>query len=384
MPPIATPDIKPLPRVHRHLIFVAAITVFIIAVPSLVFYATGYRLNFFDEESNITSVGGMYVTSDLREVDMYLDDEIINDMRAFQNATYIQNLQSGVHQIHVQGEGVQTWVKELPVYSHIVTEAQSFNMPTVPQIRLITQWISPESASVLFKDATSTQFAFASTTNSFFLSTTSATTTFSSNSEYEYVLSLFASSTEEELLLKAQKEALQKERFAFSTTKPPLATSTATSTKVWRDIELSESEGEVYAQWVGEPQGIPYYFCVKHENASTTNGSYGAHVYDSLIAEYGTTSKFNNALQVTDRLCRTKIRIDRLWQTVQWFDFYPDNRDHVLMLLEDGLYVVEIDDRSWQNAQLLYPGKNLKVLLDGGRIYINDGEYYLEVFTRIQ
>lgn len=384
MPPIVTPEVKPLPRIHRHLIFIAAIAVFVIAVPSFVFYATGYRLNFFDEESNITSVGGMYVTSELREVDMYLDNEVINNMRVFQNATYIQNLQSGLHQIHVQGEGVQTWVKELPVYSHIVTEAQSFNMPVIPQIRLVTQWISPESDSVLFEDATSTQFAFASTTNSFFLASSSATTTFSSNSEYDYVLTLFASSTEQELLLKAQKEALQKERFAFSTTGVPLDTTIATTTKVWRDVELSESAGEVYARWVGDMQSIPYYFCIRYENASTTNMRYGAHVYDSLVAEYGTTSEFINALKVTDRLCRTKIRIDRLGQEVQWFDFYPDNREQVLMLLEEGLYVVEVDDRSWQNAQLLYPGENLKALLDGGRIYINDGEYYLEVFTRVQ
>jgi hypothetical protein len=72
-----------------------------------------------------------------------------------------------------------------------------------------------------------------------------------------------------------------------------------------------------------------------------------------------------------------------LWQTVKWFDFMPDNENLVLMLLDDGLFVIEADDRAWQNTQLLYPGKDLEVLLDGGRIFVKDGDYYLEVFTEI-
>ena len=82
-----------------------------------------------------------------------------------------------------------------------------------------------------------------------------------------------------------------------------------------------------------------------------------------------------------DRVCRIDIRIDRKWQEVIWFDFLPNRSDLVLMLLEDGLYVVEIDDRSWQNVQLLYPGTDLVVLLDAGRVMVKDGEYILEVFT---
>jgi hypothetical protein len=53
------------------------------------------------------------------------------------------------------------------------------------------------------------------------------------------------------------------------------------------------------------------------------------------------------------------------------------------MHLSDGLYAVEVDDRAWQNTQLLYPGTDIHVVQDGGRIYVQDGEYYLEVFTEI-
>ncbi|MFT5849218.1 MAG: hypothetical protein ACI9H6_000018 [Patiriisocius sp.] len=382
------PEVKPLAHGHRRFIFIASVSIFCIAVPALVFYATGYRLNFFDASSdNITSVGGMYVSSELRDVEMYLDEEQVDDMRVFQNASYIQNLNSGMHQIHVQGEAIQTWVKELPVYSHIVTEAQSFNMPAVSQIRVVNQWNTADNLAVLFDEATSTKFAHASITNSFFLATTTATSTYTTNPEHEYIGTLFASSTEIALLLQQQRDALQLPRFNFST---PVATTTvatttmATTTKTWRDIELSETQGEVVARWVGSDKDIPYYFCVNHTDVTTTIATYGAHVYGGLVSEYGSSTDPSYILEASDRLCRSQIRIDRLWQEVAWFEFYPNNRDHVLMLLQDGLYVVEIDDRAWQNTQLLYAGTDLQVVLDGGRIFIEDDTYFVEVFTEIQ
>mgnify|MGYP001075583837 CR=1 FL=1 len=381
------PEVQPLAHGHRRFIFIASLVIFCIAVPALVFYATGYRLNIFATDSdNITSVGGMYVSSELREVEMYLDDEQVDDMRVFQNASYIQNLDSGIHAIHVQGEGVQTWVKDLPVYAHIVTEAQSFNMPVVPQMRLVTQWSTDQGASVLFEPATSTLFAHASVTNNFFTATSTATTTYTTNSEYQYISTLFASSSETEILLAEQRAAQELPRFNFSTPIQATTSTTtlATTTKTWRDVQLFESADEVYAHWVGSEEDIPYYFCVNHTNASTTTAVYGEHVYDSIVTEYGTSTDITNGVYVSDRLCRTSIRVDRLWQKVSWFDFYPSNRDHVLMLLEDGLYVVEIDDRAWQNTQLLYPGTDLQVLLDGGRIFIEDGVYFGEVFTEVQ
>ncbi len=53
------------------------------------------------------------------------------------------------------------------------------------------------------------------------------------------------------------------------------------------------------------------------------------------------------------------------------------------MHLSDGLYVVEVDDRSWQNTQLLYPGEDITVVQDGGRIYVADEDSYVEVSTVI-
>ncbi len=43
------------------------------------------------------------------------------------------------------------------------------------------------------------------------------------------------------------------------------------------------------------------------------------------------------------------------------------------MVLEDGIYVVEIDDRSWQNVQPLMLGNNLSMYIENGNIFVYDG-----------
>jgi len=53
------------------------------------------------------------------------------------------------------------------------------------------------------------------------------------------------------------------------------------------------------------------------------------------------------------------------------------------MHLSDGIYVVEIDDRAWQNTQLLYPGTKLDLIIDGERIMVKDNNAYFEVYTEL-
>ena len=118
-----------------------------------------------------------------------------------------------------------------------------------------------------------------------------------------------------------------------------------------------------------------------YQGEKKTSSEYGKHVTEALLKQFKGSSNLS-ALQ-GERVCRSDIRIDRLGKEVLWFDFFPDSGDLVLLHLEDGLYVVEVDDRAWQNTQLLYPGEDIHVVQDGGRIYVKDGEYYVEVFTEI-
>ncbi len=377
-----TIEMKPLSQKKRRFVFLLSLALFLFAVPFSVFYAIGYRFDFSSELTSIKSVGGLYVRNDIDATEIYVNNEPVHDMRVFQRAAYIQNLEAGVHRLHVQGNNVQTWVKNLPVYAHFVTEVASFNMPKVPQIRIITQWSDPlDGRGVVFDAATTTAFDFASSTTQLRLASSTATSSLVVNPEYAYVASLIASSTEMHQLLHG--EEIEPFRFdtEHATSIPYIDLLNATTTRTWRDVSLYEQDGEVYVSWNGNPEDVPYYYCVVYQGEKKTTAQYGKHITEALQKQFKGIANLN-AL-IGERVCRNDIRIDRLGKKVLWFDFFPDSVDLVLMHLEDGLYVVEVDDRSWQNTQLLYPGTDIHVVQDGGRIYVQDGEYYIEVFTEI-
>lgn len=375
------PEVQPLPFKQRRVAFMLTLLIFIIAVPTFVFYAIGYRFDFSNELRNIHAVGGMYISAEVDDIAIYVDDKPVENMRIFQNAAYVQNLDAGLHQVHVQGNNLQTWVKVLPVYAHFVTEGGSFNMPERPQIRLITKYVTAGGASVVSPAATTT-FAFASTTNTFLVTERIATSTREVNPEYEYVSTLIASSTSQRTLLQ-QIEMNIRQPFKFNDLELP-ATTSATTTQEFRNTRLFLTAGEVQAEWIGDRNRQPYYYCVTYRGAQSTGLGYGSHVMADLRTEYGDTIDFTDPDLIGSRLCRDTIRIDRKHQSVQYFNFLPNSESHVLMQLQDGVYVVEIDDRAWQNVQLLYPGDYLEVVVTGGQIFIKDGEHYLEVYTELQ
>lgn len=381
---ISRPTVEPLARSHRRHIFWLCLVIFFIALPSLWFYTTGYRFEWNGTDHSIVGVGGLYISTDMTNPHFFVDESEITNFRLFRKASYIQNLVEGKHSVHVQGEGVQTWAKDLPINSYIVTEAFSFNLPVVPRVRPITQYTTATGTAVFQVLSTSSlPFRNASSTVTFIATTSKATTTLIADTEYLYVKSLFASSTVAsstfaQKIVKSVEQGLRNSE---------VATTSATTTKEWRNVRLFEGDGEVYATWLGSADKIPYYYCVDTVRATTTAQEYGTHVYESLIhtaMRLGSTTRERAALSLEgQRGCRDRIRVDRKWQQIHWFDFYPNSTDLVLMLLDNGLYVVEIDDRSWQNTQLLYGGSDLKVVLDGGRIYVNDHGFYAEVFTSL-
>lgn len=378
----AEPLIKPLDYKKRTWFFRSLFLVFAVLLPMVIFYATGYRFDFTKTSPNIISTGGLYMSVPAESGEIYINDEIVRDIRVFRRASYIQNLSAGVHRVHVQGEGLQTWVKELPVRAHIVTEAESFNMPEVPQVRLISNWLAG-GVSVYPGVSTTTiasDFSFASGTERVVASSTLATTTLDQNQEYEFVISLFGTSTSEGTLVERVVQGVN-DAFTFPNASSS-ATTTATTTVILNNMKLSEVDGEVYAMWLGGETEIPYYFCVNYTAASSTAANYGEHVYEG-VASVLATMPVTESQNITGRICRETIRIDRLGQDYEMFTFFPGSTDLVLMHLTEGLYVVEIDDRAWQNTQLLYPGTDLEVTVDGENIYIKDRGYILEVLTEI-
>jgi hypothetical protein len=373
------PIVEPLSYWRRKLIFGLLLGAFLLSLPVFIFYATGYRYDFFSDKPSITATGGLYLAAEALESTIFLDEIEVTNARVFRNASYIQGLQPGMHRVHVQTPGRNTWVKNLSVYPHIVTEAEAFNLPLVPQIRPVTEYQTVRGEAV-FVVASSTLpiFSFASSSVPLFISTSTATSTYRLNPEYVLVKDLFAEqASTTAMLLKIEKS------FSFATTTIDLAKEAGTTTVTRDNLSLYKSGDDVFVEALGVGRQIPHYFCTNQvSTTSSPDLKLGASLSEVVEEELIFQDNLNEIVS-GERECRTTIRIDRRSQTVHDFDFFPDNEDLVILTLDDGLYVIEIDDRAWQNAQVLYPGQNLKTLVHGGGIFVKDGNKILEALTDI-
>lgn len=377
--------VKPLPYKTRQRTFGLLFLVFALSLPFLYLYATGYRFD-LEKPTNFVSTGGIYVAVEQSGADIYIDDELVRETRTFRKAFYAQSLDAGTHRVHVQKDGYHTWVKELPVSKHLVTEAEAFNLPLVPQVRVISKFVSATGTMVVRAPLTQ-----ASSTNEL-LATTSPTTkgafALRENEEFKTLIAHFgttSTSTKEDSTAQHLKDLIQKTASSSENAE------TATSTIVSGGVKLYEQGSDVFATWVGSFEDMPYYYCAP-DFAPYATGS--ATTTNVLPAVEGTESLENLPLDETmimhpiqtlskNTVCDPTIRIDRKWQDVHSFYFYPGSTDFVMLVLEDGVYVVEVDDRAWQNVQPLFLGTNLRVYVENRNVYVYDGEiiYQISVTT---
>ncbi len=379
------PLLHTLPIQQRARFFWSLVLIFIIALPVVIFHTTGYRLTMVDDRAAITPTGGIYLTTMTDQVEVFVDEQRVASPRLFRSAYYVQNVPVGQRRIVVQGEGLQTWVKELPIDPYLVTEAAAFTTPERPQIRLIHQFET--ATGTLGVSSTSTPEWLTIPTTTIVLEPTTLALPLATSSqwqlrdEHSFVASLFGTTTRKSLL-QPPPDPLPPFRFA-TTTEVMLATTTVSESIVQSGIELFERDGEVYAGWVGSWQRVPYYFCILDSALSTIATRYGEHVADQVAdLRQATTSRLLPSS--SGRVCRPEIRLDRMKQDVFWLDFMPGQRDVVLLLLEDGLYVTEIDDRSWQNSQRILAGDAFQVAVFGSRIYVKEGDWLAELILTIE
>ncbi len=389
-----TPNVQPLPHARRQVLFISLVTLFIFAVPVFVFYATGYRYNIFSPDAVITATGGLYISILSDTGELYLNEEPVRDVRIFRNASYLQNLMPGIQRVHVQAPLLHTWVKELPVYAHIVTEAEAFLLPVVPQIRVISEYVTATGSPVIVVQSASSSIAlssFASTSIPIYATTSRATTTYLRNTEFDYIVQLFGTSSESEDSLLGRVVGGVTDAFQFApipgSGTSSLVTSTATTTREWNNIELFARGREVFAQYIGPEWDTPYYFCVPINSLASTTELYGAQVMHGVSMALASTPNQSTTIKTltesSSRICRKEIRIDTNYQNVHYFDFFPGSSDLIVVHLDDGVYVVEVDDRAWQNMQKIYPASAEEVLIEGGQIYIKEGTQFLELFTTL-
>lgn len=371
--------VEPLPYNARRRTFGLLVLIFVIAIPFLYLYATGYRFD-FERPTNLVSTGGIYVAVDHSDMDVFIDDELTKgSARTFRKAYYAQNLDVGTHRVHVQKDDYHTWVKELPVSKHLVTVTQAFNLPLAPQARIITPWITATGSPHI---ATSS-ILLASTTNSIVASSTYPTTSLATSTEFIALHALFATTTATSTETIPERVIGQVEDLISI---PGEATTTiemevATTTKETKEVRMFEAGDDLFVKWVGDQEDMPYYYCAEQfEPYSTSTEDISFPLDDSQEAAVsGITNETEEALihpvqVVTDPGCEPIIQIHTQFQEVRGFDFLPGSTDLVVLLLEKGIYVIEIDDRAWQNVQPLILGEDLDMRIENGQIYVYDGK----------
>src|SRR3989338_7234248 len=123
------PIVEPLAYWRRKVIFITLLLAFLFSLPAFMFYATGYRYDIFSGSPTITATGGLYIAAEALDSSIYVNEVEVTNARVFRNASYIQGLEPGLQRVHVQAPGLHTWVKNLSVYRHIVTEAEDLILP---------------------------------------------------------------------------------------------------------------------------------------------------------------------------------------------------------------------------------------------------------------
>lgn len=373
------PVVQPLSQRHRSVFFYLLVSIFVLSLPVFFLYATGYRFS-LSENSSFVSTGGIYVAAERTGAEIYIDSELVRETRVFRRAFYAQSLVPGTHRVHVQKEDHHTWVKELPVYPHLVTEAQAFNLPLVPQVRIISPWKDESGNSVLFASST----LIASSTSDIVVATSTATTTLSADSEYTNLYELFSTTSATStltLLDRVSQVLIPEEATSTELTSSGLATTTV---KI-NDIKLFQSGDDIFAQYTGVREDMPYYYCAEEFEPlgtstapllqSVDSDSQTAVVSDALDSEL--VHPIQTVSEETE--CEPAIRIDRQWQNVKSFDFLPGSTDFVVLALDDGIYVTEVDNRAWQNSQPLLLGNNLDMRVESGNVYVYDEDLIYHV-----
>jgi len=199
------------------------------------------------------------------------------------------------------------------------------------------------------------------------------------NPEFANLLELFTSTPKS---IEAGTPGLV-ERVQTTFTTATSSEPTATTTKEWQGVMLFEEEGEIYARFVGAANNMPYYYCAApfpHYEPSATSTRSTASVVNVAQAMGAEDDLLLEVQTVTDPdSCDPTILMDRGGKEVDYFDFFPNSTDLVILGSESGIYVVEIDDRGWQNRQSLLLGQNLEVRVYNGGIYVYDGEYIYQI-----
>lgn len=182
-----------------------SVGVFVVTVPLVVLYSTGYRLG----SKNLTETGGIYVHSYGIDGQILLDAAPVQQTMLFEKNNLIQGIIPGIHSIEIRHPDYITWKKKITVRSQTVTAVNPFLIPIQIELVPLTEKENPTL--------------------------------------YKKTVALFEQANVKKFTPKTQDY-----------TRVPLKSIPLLQK---HSILISQTGSSLYASWVGEPSFTPQYFC---------------------------------------------------------------------------------------------------------------------------
>lgn len=336
---------KPLTKKTRLKLIIASIFVFVIVTPFILASSFGYKISSLGDVFTLVKTGGIYLHSDISNASIFIDDEYFKDNGRLLRNTLIQDLMPNEeYEIVIIKEGLHDWRKKLNVDPSLVTEATVLMLPLEIESREIYPFFDKEGNGT-------------TTTPTTLSINTLVGKIIPDNQEYIDLMNIL---TEEDFYGLNPIEKVE-----VSPADDTLATSTSPEpiddiTKYFLSIGIEDRDelenlrqvgdqfawidnGNVRVNWVGGEKLPNYYFCIRIDE------------------------------------CRDEIILD--WtDDVLEFEFMPGREEILIVKTFDGVYAVEIDDRSDRNIQPVYSGEELELgISPNNKIVVKDGEVFHEL-----
>lgn len=112
---------EPLPLKTRRLYSVTFFVLFLIILPVVALYASGYRLNGIE----LVPTGGIFVAAPLSGFSISLNGEEVERTTLFSKTFFFDNLEANSYVVQVSAEGYYPWSKTLVVEPRVVTDVSA-------------------------------------------------------------------------------------------------------------------------------------------------------------------------------------------------------------------------------------------------------------------
>ena len=144
----------------RTILFLICFVLFILTAPSIIFYSQGYRidLNPSPGGKTITQTGGLFLKTEPKQVEIYLDGKLKKKTDFFFGSALIENLLPRKYKIEIKKEGYEPWEKNLEVKEKEVIEVKNIVLiPENPNFGILTEgikefWFSPDGKKIILKE----------------------------------------------------------------------------------------------------------------------------------------------------------------------------------------------------------------------------------------